>query len=762
MPELSIRSLSSKILMVLLAFTASLTAVYIVLSSRVEVIDNTLINTLNVSKSSVSVLKINKEIVELQRDISVFSSSGSPAIYEKVQANQKLINTRLLEIKSKAQSEVEKQLIDSLLEIVSRYGSNLSVLMQRYQERKYLLQIQLPEVFKEAEVYLRLFLNNSDSSQDKITIYQLLDLWLTLYRDANLYLTQKDYKKKKAVLDGLEKIENKLLFSNKVSGDITSNLQAQVHKFRDAFNKSIQANRNYLTLVNVVMAGDAVEFSNLVDKLRTDSLSRLDYIRNTAEEKVLDFERIIKISMAVGLLFLVFFVLFFHFHIIRSIKRLTENFQHCIEGNLSDEIKGLERKDEIGTLANAANQFKLLSEALIEAKQVAEHTSKIKSDFLANMSHEIRTPMNGILGMVRQLRQTDLNKEQINMLELVDSSGKSLLVILNDILDLSKIEAGKIELESQPFALNKLLYELEHTGKTLNKSSSAKLIIENNIPIKLNVLAGDVVRLKQVLLNLLSNAIKFTEQGTVKLLVEVQEENVDKAQLKFSVIDTGIGIPQDRIEMLFEAFSQADTSITRRFGGTGLGLTISNKLLDLMNSRLEVESRLGEGSTFSFTVTFPISELVNEDIDSQFQEIKLTINRDIEILLVEDNKINQIVTKSMLKDMGLENIIIAENGLEAVEFCKAEKFGLILMDMQMPEMDGPTAAQHIRKYRDYRDIPIIALTANVLEQDKKRCLEVGMSAFISKPIDHHEFVQVVYKALKQPDSKASSSQINLA
>ncbi|TMN39438.1 ATP-binding protein [Pseudoalteromonas sp. S2755] len=758
MPIFSIRSLSSKILLVLLAFAASLTAVHLFLSSRVEVVDNTLTSTLNVSKNSVSVLKINKEIVELQRDISVFSSSGSPAIYEKVMSNHAQITIKLTEIQAKVQSEEEKRLIDFLLEIVNRYGSNLSVLMQRYQERKHLLETQLPEVFTEAETYLRPQLADDDISQKKITIYQILDLWMTLYRDANLYLTQKDYKKKKSVFDGLAEIERRLLISQELGDENVTKLQALAHRFRDVFNSSIQANRNYLALVNVVMAGDAVEFSNLVDKLRADSLTKLDNIRNTAEAKILEFDRIVKSAMAVGILFLVFFVLFFHFHIIRSIKRLTKNFQHCIEGDLSDEIKDLDRKDEIGTLANAANQFKLLSEALIEAKRVAEHTSKIKSDFLANMSHEIRTPMNGILGMVRQLRNTGLNKNQMDMLELVDSSGKSLLVILNDILDLSKIEAGKIELESQPFEIEKLLYELEQTGKTLNKSSSAELTIMNTVPANLRVFDGDVIRLKQVLLNLLSNAIKFTEQGTVKLRVDLQKQGASNATLKFSVSDTGIGIPRDRIEKLFEAFSQADTSITRRFGGTGLGLTISNKLLDLMDSKLEVESRVGEGSTFSFTITLPVSKGVDKKEAPKCQKLSRAVTENIEVLLVEDNKVNQIVTKSMLKDLGLVNITLAENGLEAVQLCEERDFALILMDMQMPKMDGPTAAQHIRKLRNYPDIPIIALTANVLEQDKKRCFEVGMNAFISKPIDYQAFVEAISRAIEKPGVTHSPSQ----
>ncbi|MCG9759881.1 ATP-binding protein [Pseudoalteromonas sp. Isolate6] len=758
MPIFSIRSLSSKILLVLLAFAASLTAVYLFLSSHVEVVDNTLTSTLNVSKNSVSVLKINKEIVELQRDISVFSSSGSSAIYEKVVSNHAKITIKLTEIQAKVPSEEEKRLIDFLLEIVNRYGSNLSVLMQRYQERKHLLETQLPEVFTKAEAYLRPQLAGDDISQKKITIYQILDLWMTLYRDANLYLTQKDYKKKKAVFDGLAEIDRRLLIGKELSDENVAKLQALSHRFRDVFNGSIQANRNYLTLVNVVMAGDAVEFSNLVDKLRADSLTRLDNIRNAAEAKILEFDRMIKSAMVVGILFLVFFVLFFHFHIIRSIKRLTKNFQHCIEGDLSDEIKDLDRKDEIGTLANAANQFKLLSEALIEAKRVAEHTSKIKSDFLANMSHEIRTPMNGILGMVRQLRNTGLNKNQMDMLELVDSSGKSLLVILNDILDLSKIEAGKIELESQPFEIEKLLYELEQTGKTLNKSSSAELTIMNTVPANLRVFDGDVIRLKQVLLNLLSNAIKFTEQGTVKLRVDLQKQDASNATLKFSVSDTGIGIPQDRIEKLFEAFSQADTSITRRFGGTGLGLTISNKLLDLMDSKLEVESRVGEGSTFSFTITLPVSKGVDKKEAPKYQKLSRNVTENIEVLLVEDNKVNQIVTKSMLKDLGLVNITLAENGLEAVQLCEEQDFALILMDMQMPKMDGPTAAQHIRKLRNYPDIPIIALTANVLEQDKKRCFEVGMNAFISKPIDYQAFVEAISRAIEKPGVTHSPSQ----
>ncbi|MCF7516510.1 response regulator [Pseudoalteromonas sp. L23] len=744
-----VRSLSSKVFFVLLVFIVSLSAVYGVLNTRLVTIDETLNDTLTVSKRSVSILKINKEIVELQRDISVFSASGSRAIFDKIKDNYLRIKSRLIDVRSSTQRPDELNIINAMLTIVERYGQNLEVLIPRYEARGILLEEKLPAIALLAEQQFRTKLHGGITTNEKLVVYELLDLWQGLARNANLYLTKKDYQKKALVIDGLKRIEQLLELAKKQNIFEDEKLHQLSINFNKAFNESIQANRNYLTLVNVVMAGDAVEFSTLADKLRADSLDRLDEIRVNAEKSVTQSEKMIQLSMLIGGGCLCIFVLFFHFHIIRSIRQLTESFQYFIQGDLSKPIRELNRKDEIGMLASAANQFKVLSGELVDAKLEAEQTSKIKSDFLANMSHEIRTPMNGILGMVRQLQKTKLNSTQSKMLDVIGSSGKSLLVIINDILDISKLEAGKMELDSHPFDINKLVYELEQICRPLVKSTNVQFVIDNRLPQHARFVQGDEVRLKQVLLNLLSNAIKFTSEGGVTLRLTLTKELNASQVMNFSITDTGIGIPQDRIAKLFEAFSQADTSITRRFGGTGLGLTISSKLLGLMGARLQVSSIVGQGSTFEFSLI--LARCSRSDVEklNSFKKkgAEILFATQGSILLVEDNKVNQIVAISMLKDIGFTKVTIAENGKEAVQLCQEAEFELILMDMQMPEMDGPTATQYIRQLPHFTDTPVIALTANVLEQDKRRCMDVGMTHFVSKPIDYNDFVNALNEVL---------------
>ena len=346
--------------------------------------------------------------------------------------------------------------------------------------------------------------------------------------------------------------------------------------------------------------------------------------------------------------------------------------------------------------------------------------------------------MNGILGMARQLSRTPLNAEQEKMLAIIHSSGASLLVIINDILDLSKIEASKIELEEQPIALNLLLDELTHLFKAQANNKQVELFI-SVLPEDPNfIFLGDETRLKQVLINLIGNAIKFTERGSVSLNVSIHQLSNDEFSITFHVSDTGIGIAKEQLNSLFEAFSQADASITRRFGGTGLGLAISSKLLKLMGTSLHVESEYGVGSDFHFDLNVIRT---NESVYSEQQHMQEPHEQAIDfswlnVLIVEDNEINQIVIEAMLSEFNISSINIADNGEQAILQCETRAFDLILMDMQMPVLDGPQATLRIREMPSYKNTPIIALTANVLSADKQRCIDAGMNDFIAKPINY--------------------------
>lgn len=375
-------------------------------------------------------------------------------------------------------------------------------------------------------------------------------------------------------------------------------------------------------------------------------------------------------------------------------------------------------------------------------KEVAEQTAMLKQQFMANMSHEIRTPMNAIVGMTRLLLEKEPGQEQLRYLNAIQQSADNLLVIINDILDLSKIEAGKIEIEHTDFSLREVIQSVADMLmlKSEEKGIEFKIGIEPKIP---NRLLGDPTRIHQILLNLAGNAVKFTEKGYVEIKVSEQRSEGKNHLLRFDVIDTGIGIDKEYVDKIFESFTQAGTDVTRKFGGTGLGLTISKQLATLMNGNIIVKSELNKGTIFS--VLLPLEEavvqeeraapkIVNDDTLKKLEHIK--------ILLVEDNEFNRMVAEDTLKEaVPTANIDIALNGRQAVEKVSANDYDIVLMDIQMPVMDGVEATKNIRRLDSSRSkTNIIAMTANVLQEDIQRYLEAGMNAHISKPFQKDELL----------------------
>ncbi|MFZ4857179.1 MAG: ATP-binding protein [Desulfuromonadaceae bacterium] len=441
-------------------------------------------------------------------------------------------------------------------------------------------------------------------------------------------------------------------------------------------------------------------------------------------------------------------------------KRLFETFKSpvfapggVIIGLTGYAIDITDRQAAEETLMAFSDYMEKKNDEVSAALRIAEESTRSKSEFLASMSHEIRTPMNGVIGMTGMLLETNLDPDQRGYAEIVRKSGENLLALINDILDFSKIEANKLDLEVIDFDLRATLGDTIDILKLRSTEKGLKLFerIDSSVPL---LLKGDPARLQQIVINLVGNAIKFTGKGEITIGAELESSENDQVVIRFSVSDTGIGIPENRRSSIFSPFTQADGSTTRKYGGTGLGLSICKQLAELMGGTIGVESEEGKGSTFWFTVRLKKQTGGTRTVRKQAVGLPASLEgidtSNIHILLAEDNMINQKVAQSILGVLGFSKIDFVANGLEAVKALELINFDLVLMDCQMPEMDGYEATRKIRDKKSAvlnHDVIIIAMTANAMTGDRERCLDAGMNDYMTKPIKKYEVAEIIGKCL---------------
>lgn len=724
------------------------------------------INSQDIINRSVDTLSLvhnlERDVIELQRSVLIYKTTGSSSAidrFENLMAN--VTNNLALYERQIKDSDTPQNYQDLIIRMRSHlddYRNNFLGVVEANNLRQKLFSESIEQKLIGITKMLEIKANSTISAASKNNALKIHHHLINAQNSALQYFLLPD---NKLIADFNKQIKIADSMLKQKNTDKYTSARNTLIGVKKSFVKLTNITRGHAYLINVVMAGSANEFLFLTKEIshlvKEQQSSTSAQVLNTA----LQTRDRNNIAAAVSIVLALLAAVFLSVRIILPIRNMTRVFVELSKGNNLNEIPALNRKDEIGALARAGNVFQnknketsellektqKMNEQLATLTQEAQQASLAKGEFLASMSHEIRTPMNGVMGMLRLLERSPLNDKQQHYASIAKASAESLLVVINDILDFSKIEAGKIEIESIEFNLSNHLTECVEAS-ALNADEKGLELILDVTKIVPPFVKGDPGRIRQIINNLLGNAIKFTDQGEVFVTAELVENDYGFL-FRCAIKDTGIGISEKQIITLFDSFTQADNSTTRKYGGTGLGLAISKQLVELMGGELTVTSEIGKGSCFEFTLQLEHSQTVTVDRPA----IELD---NLNIIIVDDNKTNREVLRGQLELWGA-NVIEADSPKTALSLLESQhqSISLAIIDMQMPVMSGADLGRLIRSNRDFDHVGLVMMTSVSASSDARFFFDIGFDGFLikpAKPNDLHDAITLTLNRDKHPRS----------
>ena len=761
------RSIKSKII----ATLAVLAGLLLIQSYLFNHLQKSLTSLQNIQNNAISqseaVVKLERDVMALQSHAVAFIDKANKNNITKFKTylDQANIHLEQLKLNTLDKTPEYKNMLARLSEHLANYETTFEKVVVNRQKREqiYLSGFKLPI----EELQQKVMALESVSNNDKKILYN--DILLTignLKHAAVSYLYKPNFDEAQNVKQNLAFFQKKI---NRTTA-INNSLLDKTINLKKTHNQLILLTRSYTYSVNVVLTGIENELLYLTNKIKSAEEKKLNLVKsqfNSELTKKTKQSSLFTFLILIIILLLCYFIVAF---VIKPLSQLTLLLNSMNEGEPITLKNKHAKLSEIASVLKAANTLYLKSE---ETKQLLDETralnvkmeamnteltqaieetnkaNKTKIDFVANMSHELRTPMNGILGMLQLLQSSEMPAKQEQYAKKAFSSAQSLLQVLNNILDFSKLDSNNVKLEKIPFTLDTIVSNVEDLFSINAQQKGLALNCVVHADRHLTLL-GDPIQLNQIINNCIGNAIKFTDKGEVSLTIEVIFQKENEIQLRFSISDTGIGMTQTQSDRVFESFAQGDSSTTRKYGGTGLGLTISKQLTKLLGGDLQVKSELGKGSEFLFTLPFTIAEQRAAHTNNKKAPLPATVDLPklaaYKALVVDDNKLNQEITSAMLSKFDL-NTTIANDGLDAIDKVSAQHFDIVFMDIQMPNMDGLEATKELRA-KGY-NMPIIALSAAVEPRDRKAAADAGMDDFLVKPIVFNSLCESLNKHLKK-------------